>query len=545
MSLNPRLVATAALFALLVGPVTPASAEVINPVPEERREMILTTPLEDPNRDISKVWLTYGALGGIPITPGPSLLMNISKSKFCDEFEGCLANGDSLISEGFAPYCKQQKQTLCVEKVEFRLLGTKDWTEAIFLNYWDATPSKETLAKFNAHVKTLKEVKRVTSISKTKTWLSDAKSGLVGSAPGALMFDAPGFAGPTGATTYLIEPYFRQHLGPFRSGRPTGKNFGHFQLVAKPIVEVQSEEAHVGVDFVGLSPEGNNLHMGTGIGNNAGAYAIADGRYGFSSAWNPELEMRITILAPSEIGGWFHSRLSGPDLQLSQVRKGVNRLVVSGFSTKVPVTTAAVPALAPESRKYLEYTFGRNSEAIRNLQRAERELTGGMATGSLWDPSNGTKDFEFWFSKFPKKAKGEISVWTVAKMPTERLGNNRCMNRTDRIQGLINTNAMVYQSLVPEFKNGFLDYQVMGVHYNPDGEEFRGEYDLIMRSDAARCLYRLSKAPVSGTVTVVDAKGKTEVSTTTLGESKGWLRLSAKNFTFSKKTIKIKLKQKR
>ena len=130
-------------------------------------------------------------------------------------------------------------------------------------------------------------------------------------------------------------------------------------------------------------------------------------------------------------------------------------------------------------------------------------------------------------------------------MPIQRLGNSQCLNRTDRIQGLINTNAMVYQSLVPQYKNGFLDYEVMGVHKDLNGEVMRGEYDLIMRSDAARCLYRFSSAPVSGTVSVVDANGSPQVATTTLGESNGWLRLSAKNFTFSQKTIKVKLTQKK
>jgi hypothetical protein len=104
---------------------------------------------------------------------------------------------------------------------------------------------------------------------------------------------------------------------------------------------------------------------------------------------------------------------------------------------------------------------------------------------------------------------------------------------------------MVYQSLVPEYKNGFLNYEVMGVHKDLNGEVQRGQYDLIMRSDAARCLYRFSSAPVSGTITVVDSNGQPQVATTTLGESRGWLRLSAKNFTFSNKTVRVKLTQPR
>ena len=102
---------------------------------------------------------------------------------------------------------------------------------------------------------------------------------------------------------------------------------------------------------------------------------------------------------------------------------------------------------------------------------------------------------------------------------------------------------MFYQSMIPQFKNGFLEYEVAGVHRNANGEIFRGEYDLVLRSDAARCVYGFSRAPVSGIITVLDQDNQTSVATTTVGESGGWLRLSAKNFTFSQKTIRVQLTQ--
>jgi hypothetical protein len=79
----------------------------------------------------------------------------------------------------------------------------------------------------------------------------------------------------------------------------------------------------------------------------------------------------------------------------------------------------------------------------------------------------------------------------------------------------------------------------------PDGvTEVIGTYDLIIRSEAARCLYKFSKAPVSATVTVTGGNSQ-NIATTVVSEKNGWLKLAAYGFTFSTKNIKIKLTQKK
>jgi hypothetical protein len=89
---------------------------------------------------------------------------------------------------------------------------------------------------------------------------------------------------------------------------------------------------------------------------------------------------------------------------------------------------------------------------------------------------------------------------------------------------------------------GFLNYEVGGMHYLPGGEELAtGTYDLLMKSSVARCFYNLGTIPISAKVTVVNDKGRKEFATTTVSEKKGWLKLSAKGFTFSKKTIRAKI----
>jgi hypothetical protein len=100
---------------------------------------------------------------------------------------------------------------------------------------------------------------------------------------------------------------------------------------------------------------------------------------------------------------------------------------------------------------------------------------------------------------------------------------------------------MAYNGGAPQFKNGFLNYEVAGLHYQPDGTtKVQGSYDLVMRSEVARCLYGFSRAPLSATISVV-GEGDKSIATTVVSEKNGWLKLAAYGFTFSKKTIRVKV----
>jgi hypothetical protein len=134
-----------------------------------------------------------------------------------------------------------------------------------------------------------------------------------------------------------------------------------------------------------------------------------------------------------------------------------------------------------------------------------------------------------------------IGTWSVTNgfgAPT-----NKCLISNSKILGLVTTNATTYQASAPTFSNGFLKYQVASLHYQPNGELNLGSYDLLIDSKAARCLYGFTSAPVSATIQVIDNNGVTETATTSLSEKNGWIKLSAKGFTFSNPIIRVKLTQ--
>jgi hypothetical protein len=136
--------------------------------------------------------------------------------------------------------------------------------------------------------------------------------------------------------------------------------------------------------------------------------------------------------------------------------------------------------------------------------------------------------------------------WMINSIPASAAAGQAagCFSDTSRLLGVVTTNAMAYTGTVPDYKDGYLSYRVAGMHFLPDGvTEAIGTYDLVMRSDVARCVYGFSKAPVSATIQVVGSGGEEKVATTIVGERNGWLKLAAYGFTFSEKEIRVTLDQ--
>jgi hypothetical protein len=97
---------------------------------------------------------------------------------------------------------------------------------------------------------------------------------------------------------------------------------------------------------------------------------------------------------------------------------------------------------------------------------------------------------------------------------------------------------MGYNGFSPRYEEGTLNYQVAGMHYMPDGVTLvEGTYDLLMRSDAARCLYGFSEAPVQATISITGEQSQ-KLAVTSMTEGNGWIKLSAYGFNFSTPTIK-------
>jgi hypothetical protein len=162
-----------------------------------------------------------------------------------------------------------------------------------------------------------------------------------------------------------------------------------------------------------------------------------------------------------------------------------------------------------------------------------------------WDPY-GMDQLKLWLPYFNDKATALPSFWSVRTLSAgERAGSSECFKDSTKITGIVTTNSTQYSAGPPSFDKaeGTLGYQVASPHYGTTGDVFKGSYDLVMRSEVARCIYGFSKAPIQASLSITSADGSPQIATTVMGERNGWLYLSAKNFEFSAPTIKAKLTQ--
>jgi hypothetical protein len=156
------------------------------------------------------------------------------------------------------------------------------------------------------------------------------------------------------------------------------------------------------------------------------------------------------------------------------------------------------------------------------------------------------EQLKLWIPFINDKATALLSYWSVRTLtPDEMEGSSGCFRDSNRVSGIVTTNATQYSAGPPTLDKteGTLNYVVAAPHYDPRDKDFKGSYDLVMRSDVARCVYGFSKAPINATLSITSDDGTPQVATTLIGERNGWLYLQAKNFEFSAPIIKAKLTQ--
>jgi hypothetical protein len=227
----------------------------------------------------------------------------------------------------------------------------------------------------------------------------------------------------------------------------------------------------------------------------------------------------ITVRSAAGVGEFFNGRLKDPTLSvektggITQIQVDASPVTVGEFGMQY-VKTAALEQKMPFLRENLSIAayFPDAAKVIEGF----RELAG-------------------------DRASGENTVWRLTAATLG--GTNQCYEKYG-VAGLVTTNATTYGAEPPRLENGSLNYNVAGMHYLSNGTDlFVGTYDLVIKSEVARCLYGFTKAPVSATVTVVGADGAENIATTVVSEKDGWLKLAAYGFTFSEKEIKVKITQ--
>ena len=256
-----------------------------------------------------------------------------------------------------------------------------------------------------------------------------------------------------------------------------------------------------------------------------------------------DVNFEMTLRMKIPVTGWLHGRLGDATASISQDASGIETIKIGGKPLTVPIVYKAFPKA--ELPKVITDFYANDPDFERKGYRFGTS-TGEISTIKILDQYN-TQEFPAalaWYQAISDKAPYAATVWTFRSMQNGSLGNG-CIKDNKGLNGLVSTNSNMYVSEPPEFnkEDQTLDYKVTSPHFLPDGSVFKGTYNLVIKSEFARCVYGFTKAPVAATVSILSANGTEQVATTVLSEKNGWIRLSASNFTFSAPTIKVKLTQ--
>jgi len=274
---------------------------------------------------------------------------------------------------------------------------------------------------------------------------------------------------------------------------------------------------------------------------------ITDGFCFSREDFKSETRAKLSLRLPNDVTGWLFGRMRSPVIEVKPIDKENNLLSVEASSAIVPSLLGVYPKdqvmSNPGILKWAK-SFFYEGDGFLEKRLAEKGFWGGHAEGV------DKLEFVNWWGDLlkayggPDKRFGIQSRWMFSSSTT-RTGTDPCFSDKSKLIGLVTTNAPFYESGPPKMVDGVLNYVVAGPHHLGDGKTlFRGVYDLAIRSEAARCIYKFTEAPLRAEVTVTSADGTSQdVATESMTERDGWIRLGAYNFTFSTPTVKVKFIQ--
>jgi hypothetical protein len=257
-----------------------------------------------------------------------------------------------------------------------------------------------------------------------------------------------------------------------------------------------------------------------------------DGVCGVAQEYEADTRIKLKLRIANSVGGWFRGRMKDPVLDVANFSAKNNLITVEATPVTVPRMAVVVKPAA----------FGDQEKVWFQNNGQWPLVAGGAGSGpQAGIPQDSFPFIEFYRERVKDKTTGVSSFWNFNT--TSWGDGSKCLQDKSKVLGIVTTNSLAYDGGSPSFVDGSLNYRVSGLHFMPDGvTPVLGTYNLVMKSEVARCLYGFSSAPISASVSIVGGESAI-VATTVTGERNGWLSLSAAGFTFSTKTIRVKLSQ--
>ena len=312
------------------------------------------------------------------------------------------------------------------------------------------------------------------------------------------------------------------------------------------------------------SKETNSVNPQTGLMSAGGAagptcsFFLAVKECAVAWSMPTDVRFKVELKTKAKVSGWVNGRLSDPNVVVTP--NG------SGQAIAIEASAMSVPIFAMY-KKFSEYP--------KEFQDFNQRVGGGAGrimfpdnwrteySGSGREPfdkisafhalntydEQAFTEFQYFLAASDDKAVATKNLW---HFESNRLffqegdqNLNVCSKDLTGLAGIVTTNSTMFMATPPKFNSATqtLDYKVAAPHYDRNGKDNIGRYNLVIDSKVARCLYKFSTAPIQASVSIVNADGSQQISTSTINERNGWLYLAVNGYTYSAPTLKVKLSQ--
>ena len=495
MKFKSILLATALAFASMIP--TSTNAALLMPNPSPGNSVFHFQEVADFNWSSRReaITLFQDEIGGY------------DESFLCDELpavEGPCAfqlreNNNQFYGSSILPVCESATQEFCVESLSFQD-SDGDFIEAVHYGHagGDTFPAIEDL--------------RVYAAGRISLW------------------NAIGFPNSSGSPTYAVAVRSRQGFDHYQNRFTTTA----VDFIVIPFVEKLGDyEAPKSFEFLD-NDEKNRVGGTAGKGGGECAW-VDDGKCGFRVDFEGLPTIKLAVRSDSQLDGWYRGRMSETAVSVETFSDDNSLVTIQGKVAELPQFAVEISNQEVPKDLVRDLRLPTDESGALNVSQRIGIFSTDSYRNKAYRVLSAFKDAAF------DTAAGSVKTWALESINSP--GNQSCYSNAEGLVGLVTTNALVYDGTAPRFEESTLKYKVAGVHYlNQNGDLNLGTYDLVMRSDVARCLYGFTSAPVSATVTVT-GDVEQNVATTVVSERDGWLKLAAYGFTFSEKEIQVKITQ--
>lgn len=381
----------------------------------------------------------------------------------------------------------------------------------------------------NSSEKTFAVVNRMIPANVGQGYQADPKNGLP-QGSNSHIWTIPGLANAAGTDQYALVVTRMGSIMKTGDGRFSSK-FGSFRAGIYPVTDVTNSAYRANIATISSSNRYGILHPSQTEFRSCAI--VGDAECALRQGFPSKTQFGVNIRLSAKLTGWLHGRIDQPRFDYKLTDYGTH-LQIQGFPHAVPSLAGWVD----------ENTLTSGQKVLLDQLNQGRSL--GVESNPLPTGDYSINSLNTWLELLGNKATVVPEEWVFHSLDDGELQSaSTCITQSESLAGFVTTNATTYAAGAPVFNKNdqSLDYRVAAPHFAQDGRIFQGSYDLYLASQVARCIYGFTAQPIKATISIIDGSGGSQVATTSITQSDGWLHLAAKGFTFSTPNLKVKLTQ--